>query len=226
MESRFAPDERCVPGRPVLGDELALGISPSACNPMRACDLGHGQQRSDDTTGTTREATFGSGFVGRSIGNHNRRAVRQRSRHICAHRSSWTPPLDALQEWTFRHRHCHGDGLAFGDGLGVGLGDGEKIGVGRMDGTIEGVGSKDGDGDGEGDGLGVGQVPGRNGLGSPLQPCRPPGREYQLRMFPGRALMNRLITLRPTFSPYAVMRPPPPFGAVLPTQTPTTIWGL
>jgi hypothetical protein len=45
-------------------------------------------------------------------------------------------------------------------------------------------------------------------------------------MFAGSPLTNRFITLRPTFSPKAVMRPPPPFGAVLPTHTPTTISGL
>jgi hypothetical protein len=61
----------------------------------------------------------------------------------------------------------------------------------------------------------------------PLQPfVMPDGCEYQLRMFAGSALTKRFITLLPTCSPYAVISPPPPSGAVLPTQTPTTMSGL
>jgi hypothetical protein len=97
-----------------------------------------------------------------------------------------------------------------------------------MEGRIDGVGSADsnGDGDGDGDGVGVGQPPGRAGLGSPAQLCTPLGRVYQPPIFCGSALTNRFIVLRPTFSPYAVIRPPPPFGAVLPIHTPITISGL
>jgi hypothetical protein len=60
----------------------------------------------------------------------------------------------------------------------------------------------------------------------PQPDARPLGRAYQPFMLAGSPLTNRFIVLRPTFSPYAVMRPPPPFGAVLPIHTPTTISGL
>jgi hypothetical protein len=42
----------------------------------------------------------------------------------------------------------------------------------------------------------------------------------------GSALTNRFMIVNPTFSPYARISPPPPFGAVLPTHTPVTMSGL
>jgi hypothetical protein len=42
-------------------------------------------------------------------------------------------------------------------------------------------------------------------------------------MLAGSALMYRFITLLATISPIAVINPPPPPGAVLPTQTPATM---
>jgi hypothetical protein len=45
-------------------------------------------------------------------------------------------------------------------------------------------------------------------------------------MFDGRALTNRFMIVRPTFSPYARMRPPLPLAPVLPTHTPTAMSGL
>jgi hypothetical protein len=54
----------------------------------------------------------------------------------------------------------------------------------------------------------------------------PGGRAYQSRMFWGKALTKRAMIVRPTFSPYAWIRPPLPLGPVLPTHTPTTMSGL
>jgi len=45
-------------------------------------------------------------------------------------------------------------------------------------------------------------------------------------MLDGRALTKRFMIVSPTCSPYARMSPPPPLGAVLPIQTPTTMPGL
>src|SRR5258708_358669 len=119
-----------------------------------------------------------------------------------------------------------------GDGEGGGIGDGE--GSGLAEGDAEGLAEGDAEGLAEGDAEAVGdgvalQPPARKMycVLAPLQPLViPDGWEYQSRMLPGRALMKRLMVDLPTCSPYAVMRPPPPFGAVLPTQTPTTILGL
>ncbi|TMB76403.1 MAG: hypothetical protein E6J46_11795 [Chloroflexi bacterium] len=46
------------------------------------------------------------------------------------------------------------------------------------------------------------------------------------RMFVGSPFTKRFMMVRPTFSPYARISPPPPFGAVLPTHTPMTMSGL
>jgi hypothetical protein len=126
-----------------------------------------------------------------------------------------------------------GDGDAGGGdagGVGDGMGDGEGSGLGDSEGEAEGLAEGDAVGDAEavGDGVAL-QPPARKMycVLAPLQPfVIPGGWEYQSRMLPGRALMKRLIVEWPTCSPYAVMRPPPPFGAVLPTQTPTTMFGL
>jgi hypothetical protein len=45
-------------------------------------------------------------------------------------------------------------------------------------------------------------------------------------MVVGKALMNLATTVCPTAAPKSLIRPPPPFGAVLPTHTPTTMLGL
>ena len=54
----------------------------------------------------------------------------------------------------------------------------------------------------------------------------PAGWPYQSCIVDGSALMKRAMIVEPTLSPNAVINPPPPFGAVLPTQTPTTMLGL
>src|SRR5205823_13618896 len=101
--------------------------------------------------------------------------------------------------------------------------------AGRSEGRSECSRRGDGVWPGEegGDGSGM-QAACRNGSGeSPLQPWRTPaGREYQFRMFVGSPFTKRFMMVRPTFSPYARISPPPPFGAVLPTHTPMTMSGV
>jgi hypothetical protein len=167
--------------------------------------------------------------------------VRKRPRDVSAHRRARPAPLDAVQEGAIAHGLGGGDaaggdgdgggGDAGGVGVGTGYGDGAELG--DADGEAEGLAVGDAVGEGEAVGDAEGgvalQPPARKMycVWAPLQPfVMPAGWEYQSRMLPGRALMNRLMVDLPTCSPYAVMRPPPPFGAVLPTQTPTTMFGL
>jgi hypothetical protein len=119
------------------------------------------------------------------------------------------------------------DGLGDGDGDGLGDGDGVDAmidGVGRIDGSTDGLSEGDGEADGDGEGDSV-HAPCRNGSWLSLpHPCTTPaGRAYQPFMLAGSAFTNRLMIVRPTFSPIAVIKPPPPLGAVFPTQTPVTI---
>ncbi|HEX4837019.1 MAG TPA: hypothetical protein VFV03_00630, partial [Solirubrobacteraceae bacterium] len=104
-----------------------------------------------------------------------------------------------------------------GDGDGDG-GGGDEDGDGEADGELDGDadgeadGELDGDAEALGDDDGVGDAvhaPGRNGSCESLpQPIfTPDGREYQSRMFDGRALTNRFMMVRPTFSPYARISP-------------------
>ena len=123
-----------------------------------------------------------------------------------------------------------GGGDGDGGGVGDGTGDAEGRGLGEAEGDADGLAEGDAVGEAEavGDGVAL-QPPARKMycVLAPLQPfVIPGGWEYQSRMLPGRALMKRFIVDLPTCSPYAVMRPPPPFGAVLPTHTPTTMFGL
>src|SRR5258708_2905797 len=130
-------------------------------------------------------------------------------------------------------------GVGWGDagggdagGVGVGVGEGDVSGLGDAEGDAEELAEGDAVGEAEavGDEDGVALQPPERKMYwvfAPLQPfVIPGGCEYQSRMLPGSALMKRFIVDLPTCSPYAVMRPPPPFGAVLPTQTPTTMFGL
>jgi hypothetical protein len=114
-----------------------------------------------------------------------------------------------------------------GDGLGAGVGDG----VGCGDGEADGLALGDALGEALGLGLGDGQappcVPARKISCESHAPCAiPEGVEYQSRMLRGSALTKRLMMVWPTLSPKARIVPPPPLGAVLPTQTPTTMSGL
>jgi len=122
-----------------------------------------------------------------------------------------------------------GGGGGEGDGDGGGAeGDDEGLAEGDADGLAEGDADDDGLAEGDADGVAL-QPPARKMycVSAPLHPrVMPDGCEYQARMPAGRALTKRFITVLPTCSPYAVMRPPPPLGAVLPTQTPTTMFGL
>jgi hypothetical protein len=123
------------------------------------------------------------------------------------------------------------------DGVGTGEGAGDGEGTGEGDGAGEGELDGDSLGDAVGDGVADG-VPGVPGVQPcvPLrkiscawapQPCTIPGGTlYQSRIVGGRALTKRAMIVEPTLSPNAVINPPPPFGAVLPTQTPTTMSGL
>jgi hypothetical protein len=117
-----------------------------------------------------------------------------------------------------------------GDGDGGGGADGDGDGLGSPEGEAEGLAEGDAVGDAVGDDDGVELHPPARKMYwvfAPLQPrVIPDGCEYQSRIPAGSALTKRFITVLPTCSPYAVMRPPPPFGAVLPTQTPTTMFGL
>jgi hypothetical protein len=171
--------------------------------------------------------------------------VRQRTCDVRPHRRARPPPLDAVKERAFAHGEACGVAAAGEAGGGEGVGDaggglGEATGEGEGEGDGEGLGTSEGDGDGEGEpdgdalgeaeALGVAlQPPARKmyWVSWPLQPrVMPEGCEYQLCMFAGSELTKRFITLLPTCSPYAVMRPPPPLGAVLPTHTPATMSGL
>jgi hypothetical protein len=117
-----------------------------------------------------------------------------------------------------------------GDGLGDGDGGGEGLGCAEGDGESDGLGEGESVGEALGDAVGVALQPPakkRYSVLAPLHPrVTPDGCEYQSCMFVGSALTKRFITLLPTSSPYAVINPPPPFGAVLPTHTPTTTSGL
>jgi len=124
-----------------------------------------------------------------------------------------------------------GDGLGVGagegdgDGDADGLGEGEAVGLPDGDALGDALGEALGDGDGEEQ---VGWVPVRK-ISCPWSPhprVMPLGCEYQSRVLRGREFTKRAMTVVPTFSPYARMMPPPPFGAVLPTHTPTTMSGL
>src|SRR5438552_8745866 len=118
-----------------------------------------------------------------------------------------------------------GDGTGLGEGTGVGIGDGSDDGLGKPVGLGSSVG------DALGLGLGDGQRP-----SVPLRRIScwlpqvawtiPDGWLYQPRILLGRALTKRAMIVWPTLSPKARIIPPPPLGAVLPTQTPATISGL
>ena len=93
-------------------------------------------------------------------------------------------------------------------GVGDGIGDGDGAGLGDADGDADGLAEGDAVGDGEADGDAAGGValhpPARKmyWVLAPLQPfVTPGGWEYQSRMLPGRALMNRFIVDLPTCSP-------------------------
>jgi hypothetical protein len=102
-------------------------------------------------------------------------------------------------------------GGADAGGVGVGRGDGGGDGLGDAEGDAEGLAEGDAEGDAEGEGEAVGdadgvalQPPARKmyWVLAPLQPfVMPGGWEYQSRMLPGRALMNRFIVVLPTCSP-------------------------
>jgi hypothetical protein len=126
-----------------------------------------------------------------------------------------------------------GDGLGIGVGVGAGEGDGcGGEGLGDGEGLVA-VGDPLGDADGVplGDAVGVDEQP-----WVPLRkiscdwaphPCTiPDGCVYQLRILVGSALTKRAMIVWPTLSPKALIMPPPPLGAVLPTQTPATMSGL
>ena len=91
--------------------------------------------------------------------------------------------------------------------VGDGFGDGDGTGLGDPDGDAEGLAEGDAVGEGEavGDAVAVAlQPPARKMycVLEPLQPfVMPAGCEYQSRMLPGRALMNRFIVDLPTCSP-------------------------
>ena len=127
-------------------------------------------------------------------------------------------------------------------GLGEGVGGG-GVGDGNGDGAGDGEGAGDcwGDALGEADGLADGEALGE-ALGDgdaeqlfcvPLRkiscdcvphPCTiPDGWLYQPRILLGRPLTKRAMMVWPTLSPKARIMPPPPLGAVLPTQTPATM---
>ena len=136
-----------------------------------------------------------------------------------------------------------GDGLGAGVGDGVGLGDGlgEADGLALGDALGDALGQALGDAPGDAVGDAVGELLGQ-GVGDGQGPCVPvrkisceshplpcaipEGVEYQSRMLRGSALTKRLMMVWPTLSPNARIVPPPPLGAVLPTQTPTTMSGL
>jgi hypothetical protein len=119
-----------------------------------------------------------------------------------------------------------GDGTGDGDGEGEGAGDGWGDALGEADGLAEGVAL----GEALGDAVGDGAV---QDACEPLKkiscdcaphPCTIPGGWlYQPCILLGRALMKRLMMVWPTLSPNARIMPPPPLGAVLPTQTPATM---
>jgi hypothetical protein len=135
--------------------------------------------------------------------------------------------------------------------VGVGLGEGEAgggVGDGRGDGAGEGEGDEDGWGDalGDADGLADGEALGeavvvavgeaeqvacvplkKISCDCPPHPRTiPDGWLYQPRILLGRPLTKRAMMVWPTLSPNARIMPPPPLGAVLPTQTPATMSGL
>lgn len=125
-----------------------------------------------------------------------------------------------------------GDGLAGGVGVGVGEGAGDGDGCG--DGLGDPDGLAVGDALGEALGVAVGDaeqvpcVPLRkiSDESAPQPLTSPDGCEYQLRILVGSALTKRAMIVWPTLSPKARIVPPPPLGAVLPTQTPVTMSGL
>lgn len=122
-----------------------------------------------------------------------------------------------------------GDGLGWADGLALGdaLGDalGELLGQALGDAPGDALGELLGQG--LGDGQGPPCVPFRKISCESHAPCTiPEGVVYQSRMLRGRALTKRRMMVWATLSPKARIVPPPPLGAVLPTQTPTTMSGL
>jgi hypothetical protein len=122
-----------------------------------------------------------------------------------------------------------GEGLGGPDGLGFGDALGELLGQALGDAPGDAVGDAAGELLGQGVGEGQGPcVPVRKiSCESHPLPCTiPEGVEYQSRMLRGSALTKRRIMVWPTLSPKARIVPPPPLGAVLPTQTPTTMSGL
>ena len=135
--------------------------------------------------------------------------------------------------------------ISYGEGVAAGTGGetGGWLGTGEGEGTGDGDGGADGDaigvslGDAVGDAVAVGVlgvpgvhpcVPLRNiSWACAPQPCTIPGGcLYQSRIVCGSALTKRAMMVDPTLSPNAVITPPPPFGAVFPTQTPMTMSGL
>src|SRR4029077_5655713 len=120
------------------------------------------------------------------------------------------------------------------DGSGDGAGEGEGDGDGWGDAPGEAAGLAEGEASGEPGGVGVGDA--EQVACVPLKKiscdCAPHPRTipdgwlYQPRILLGSALTNRLMIVWPTLSPNARSVPPPPLGAVLPTQTPATMSGL
>jgi len=122
-----------------------------------------------------------------------------------------------------------GDGLGAADGLALGDVLGELLGQALGDAPDDALGDALGEllGQGVGDGQGPPCVPFRKISCESHAPCTiPEGVEYQSRMLRGSAFTKRLMIVWPTLSPKARIVPPPPLGAVLPTQTPTTMSGL
>jgi hypothetical protein len=112
-----------------------------------------------------------------------------------------------------------GDGEADGDGWGDALGDADGLADG------EALGEALGDAVGVGDAEQLPWVPLRK-ISSDCapHPCTiPDGVLYQSRILLGRPLTKRAMMVWPTLSPKARIIPPPPLGAVLPTQTPATM---
>lgn len=121
------------------------------------------------------------------------------------------------------------DGVGLGAELGGG-GDGSGVGVGTGDGLGNPDGLGEADREADGDGVGDGQLLPLRKISCVFWPPHPLtipfGWAYQSRILLGSALTKRLMIVWPTLSPKARIVPPPPLGAVLPTQTPATMSGL